>query len=263
MRLICLGTNGFLPTDQAQTACYFLPEVSIMLDAGSGLYRLPAALQASPIDIFLSHAHGDHTSGLVHLFGSYFKWLASHAAEPLGDENVSLVVRRANEALHSTRIHGMPATIQEVQQQYPAYGLIWLPLQSPKALRGDGLLTYFPLEHSQSECVGFRLDWPGHSLAYVTDTIARPNSAYIKNILGVDLLLHECNNPNRLPGLDERIAHSHTDAAAHIAAAAGVKRLVLIHKSPIEALDIHPDLAAARRIFANTEIAEDGMELDF
>ena len=121
MRLICLGTNGFLPTDQAQTACYFLPEVGH--HAGCGQWAVPSAgsyLQSSPIDIFLSHAHGDHTSGLVHLFGSYFKWLAGEAAEALGDENVRLVVRRANEALHSTRIHGMPATIQEVQQQYPA-----------------------------------------------------------------------------------------------------------------------------------------------
>ena len=263
MRLICLGTNGFLPTDQAQTACYFLPEAGIMLDAGSGLYRLPAYLQSSPIDIFLSHAHGDHTSGLVYLFGSYFKWLAREASEELSEENVRDVVQRANEALHTTRIHATPAAIQEVQPQYLLHGFDWQPLQNPTKLPQGGSLTYFPLAHGSTECVGYRLDWPGHSLAYVTDTIARPDSAYIQKILGVDLLLHECNNPNRLTGLAENIHHSHTNAAAQIAAAADVKRLVLIHKSPIESLDIHPDLAAARQIFANTEIAEDGMEFDF
>lgn len=262
MRLICLGTNGFLPTDDAQTACYLLPETGILLDAGSGLYRLPAGMQSAPLDIYLSHSHGDHTSGLVYLFASYFKWLAGEAGEPLSEENVRSFVNGANELLHGTRIHATPVAIEEVQPQYPLHGFNWQPLQNPEALREGGTLTYFPLEHSGG-CVGYRLDWPGHSLAYVTDTVARPDSAYIKHIAGVDLLLHESNNPNRLPGLADNIHHSYPDSAARIAAAAGVKRLVLIHKSPIESLDIRPDLAAARRIFSNTEVAEDGMELEF
>jgi ribonuclease Z len=227
------------------------------------LYRLPAYLQSAPLDIFLSHAHGDHTSGLVYLFASYFKWLAGRAGEPLGDENVRAIVQGANEALHGTRIHATPAAIREVEPQYPLHGFNWLPLQNPEALPAGGALTYFPLDHGATECVGYRLDWPGHSLAYVTDTIARPDSAYIQKIRGVDLLLHESNNPNRLAGMAENIHHSYPDSAARIAAAAGVKRLILIHKSPIESLDIHPDLAAARRIFPNTEIGEDRMELEF
>ena len=40
-----LGTNGAQPTDDAQTACYMIPELGIMLDAGSGLYRLPRYLE--------------------------------------------------------------------------------------------------------------------------------------------------------------------------------------------------------------------------
>jgi ribonuclease Z len=122
--------------------------------------------------------------------------------------------------------------IEEVQGQYPLHGFDWQALQNREALPEGGTLTYFPLEHG-SGCVGYRLDWPGHSLAYVTDTFARPDSAYIQNIAGVDLLLHESNNPNRLPGMAERIAHSYAD------------------------------LAAARRIFASIEVAEDGMEFGF
>ena len=262
MRLVCLGTNGFLPTDEAQTACYFLPEAGVLLDAGSGLYRTPSFMQSAPLDIYLSHAHGDHTSGLVYLFGSYFKWLAGQAGQPLSEENVGGFVERANALMRGTRIHAAPGAIFEVKGQYPLHGFDWQPLESSEPLREGGTLTHFPLEHGGG-CVGYRLDWPGHSLAYVTDTVARPDSAYIRRIAGVDLLLHESNNPNRLPGLAERIHHSYPDSAARIAAAAGVQRLVLIHKSPIESLDIRPDLASARRIFANTEVAEDGMELAF
>jgi hypothetical protein len=38
---------------------------------------------------------------------------------------------------------------------------------------------------------------------------------------------------------------------------------VLIHQAPIEALDISPDLPAARNIFPATEIGQDGMGIDF
>ncbi len=181
----------------------------------------------------------------------------------MSEDNVDTIVQGANEALHTTRIHATPATIQEVEPQYPLHGFNWLPLHNPVALPDGGALTYFPVEHGHSECVGFRLDWPGHSLAYVTDTVARPDSVYIDRLRGVDLLLHESNNPNRLPGMAESIGHSYPNSAARIAAAAGVKRLVLIHKSPIELLDIHPDLSAARRIFPAAEVGEDGIQLDF
>jgi hypothetical protein len=36
MKLVVLGSNGFLPNDLGQTACYAIPELSISLDAGTG-----------------------------------------------------------------------------------------------------------------------------------------------------------------------------------------------------------------------------------
>ena len=47
------------------------------------------------------------------------------------------------------------------------------------------------------------------------------------------------------------------------AAQAQVKRLVLIHSSPIESLDYSKDLESVRSIFPNAEIGYDGMEIDF
>jgi ribonuclease Z len=263
MQLILLGTNGFMPTDEAQTACYFLPEPGILLDAGSGAYRVYKHLQTTPLDVYLSHAHGDHTSGLTYLFACYFKKLVDDSPLTLDETNADDFMRRANEALHQTRVHGLPATLDEVRALYDRFQYQYLPLQPQEMLRGGGVLTHFNLEHGAMECVGYRLNWPGHSMAYVTDTVTHPDSTYVKNIYGVDLLLHECNNPDSAAMLAGHIHHTYTSAVAHMAAAAHVKRLVLIHHAAFDFLDVRPDLDSARQIFPNIEIGRDGMTLAF
>ena len=70
MRIVLLGTNGFHPTDDGQTACYMLPEQGIVPDAGSGLYQVSQYLRTTSLDINLSHAHSEHYLGLFYLIGA-------------------------------------------------------------------------------------------------------------------------------------------------------------------------------------------------
>ncbi|NBD36352.1 MAG: hypothetical protein GVY30_10215 [Chloroflexi bacterium] len=196
----------FLPTVEAQTACFLLPEQGILLDAGSGLYRLADHWPGPALDIYLSHGHGDHISGLHYLFGALFTAQCAHADAPLTEKTFPTLVVRANALLDAVCIHATPATLAELQGRFP-YHRDGRPLQGQGPLRGCVTLTPFILNPSREE-VGFRLDWPGHSLAYVTDTIAHPNAPYVKEIAGVDLLLHECNGPDHLAGLMSQIYHS-------------------------------------------------------
>lgn len=259
MRLAMLGTGGFIPTETAQTACYLLPEVGVMLDAGTGLYRMSHYLpETADLEVYISHAHGDHTNGLTWLFASF---MLQELRLPSVDENtISGMMDRSNARLHSVRVHATQITLDTLKNTFEPFHLDWRVLASPEVLPQGGRLTHFSV--SQRDEVGFRLDWPGHSLAYVTDTTAGPGGKYIENIRGVDLLLHDCNGPDRMAGLMERISHSTPSAAAQVAAKAGVKRLVLIHHNPMN-WSIEEDLGSARRIFANIEIGADGMELDF
>jgi ribonuclease Z len=55
--------------------------------------------------------------------------------------------------------------------------------------------------------------------------------------------------------------HSTSEDAATVAREANVKKLVLIHISPRYSKDNSELLSQARKIFPNTVIAEDGMEI--
>ena len=61
----------------------------------------------------------------------------------------------------------------------------------------------------------------------------------------------------------ESTGHSSLIRAAEVAAAASVGRLVIAHIDPQIEDDSAFDLPAAQRIFANTELGLDSMELQF
>src|SRR5436853_1636855 len=67
MKLVLLGTAGYHPTDRRQTACLMLPELGVVLDAGTAMYRIGKYLTKPQLDIFLTHAHLDHVAGLTFL----------------------------------------------------------------------------------------------------------------------------------------------------------------------------------------------------
>jgi ribonuclease BN (tRNA processing enzyme) len=246
MKLALLGTGGYFPTTRRQTACYMLPEVGIVLDAGTGMFRLGQHRQTDRLDIFLTHAHLDHIAGLTCL--------------------INLVPPHV---LKQTIVHGEPAKIAAVREHLFAEPIFplpppfqFLPLKDPCELVGGGKLTYFPIKHPGG-CVGYRLDWPGHSLAYVTDTTAALGAHYIEKIRGVDLLLHEAYFAEEGTNLPAITGHSSLLPVPQVAVAADVGRLVLVHTDPQYDSDTRYDLDAARRVFPNTEIGCDGMEIEF
>ncbi len=65
MKLHFLGTAGYHPNNERQTSCLFIPEVALMLDAGTGLYRCNPLIVHDELDILISHAHLDHVFGLT------------------------------------------------------------------------------------------------------------------------------------------------------------------------------------------------------
>ena len=148
----------------------------------------------------------------------------------------------------------------------PSYStsIEYVPLQPTVHLRDGALLHSFPVEHwGDKQCFGFRLDGPGRSLAYVTDTYGEPGASYLEQIRGVDVLLHECYMPDDEPEMARRIGHSHITPVCQLAADARIGRLILIHLNPLRPEAGEPELDRGRELFPATEIARDRMEIEF
>ena len=71
----------------------------------------------------------------------------------------------------------------------------------------------------------------------------------------------ELNMPERAMAL--LVEHVGQFAPHDIAKKAGVGRLVLVHINPLITDDAAIDLVAAKKVFANTEIGVDRMEIEF
>ena len=245
-KLTFLGTTGYHPNDRRQTTCLLLPELGVVFDAGTGIYRLPKYLQTAEIDLFLTHGHLDHVLGLTFFFDIQFQT-----------------------NLKATRVHGEAAKVEALRQHlfssliFPVMPPIEMHRLKEKYELADGArLRHFPLEHPGGS-VGYRIDWGDRSFAFVTDTTAKPDAGYLPEIEGVDLLVHECYFPDGQEELAETTGHSCTSAVAEVAKAGGVGKLILVHMNPMDESDDPIGIAAAREIFPATDYAEDGMTLEW
>lgn len=245
MRLVFLGTGGFRPNERRHTASVMLPDVGVVFDAGTSFFRMPNYLQTRDLQMFLTHPHLDHVCGLTFC-----------------------IVPLMKDQLDSLTVYGTPRTLAGVNNH--VFSEETFPVPLPKtdyrelpgqvSVAGGGTLTHCPLQHPGG-AVGYRIDWPDVSMAYITDTTAPGD--YSSFVEGVDLLIHECYFPDDMAEWAEKTGHSCTTPVAELARAANVSQLALVHIDPERPDDDPIGLDTAKAIFPNTFLAEDKMEIEF
>ena len=224
MIIKCFGTAGYHPSEERHTSCYYIPELSLLLDAGTGIFRLTAELLADPresVDIWLSHAHLDHVVGLTFLLDTM-----------------------AVTTLKRVRVFGEAAKLQAIRQQIyhdlifpvePAMEFVELRDPSnPFLVLGhrDYFVQWLPLEHPGG-AVGYVIEYAGKRLAYITDTTAHLDSTYVAALRDLDLLLHECNFGDQHKSLAEKTGHSWQSAVAGVVERCRPRQTQLIHHNPL------------------------------
>ncbi|QDV24124.1 MBL fold metallo-hydrolase [Aureliella helgolandensis] len=221
MHIHCLGTTGYHPSPSRHTACYYLPELSLVLDAGTAAFRLAQCLLSEPkesLDIILSHSHLDHIVGLTFLLDA-----------------------QAVTSLKRIRVHGEAAKLEAVQKHLYAPALFpvppdfeFLPFSSGTGQKqiGETKVHWFPLEHPGG-ALGYILEAKGKRIAYVTDTVSRLDAEYVGELDGCDLLLHECYFGDEHQELAVRTGHSWLSEVTKIVRRVRPRQTLLIHTNPL------------------------------
>ena len=223
-----------------------------VVDAGRGAtMRIASAnldyanLQA----VFLTHFHSDHTAGLPDLFNT--SWQFGRKARPLelyGPPGVSRLATAMRDFFRDD-IHYR----RDLLEKHPAAGATITPHVVREGVvydKGGVRVTAFAVDHRPVEpAFGYRFDCGGRSIVVSGDT--RPTPNLVKFAKGADVLVMEAFLPEHFLKRDsrevaERLMRYHTRAeeAGELAAAAGVKTLVLTHLIPAGAAETFRERAA-------------------
>lgn len=235
----------------------------LILDAGTGIRQLGKDILDRGIreaTLVLTHTHWDHMNGFP-----FF--------EPAFREDFRLRVL----AGHLT---GTPGGVRAVLAGQMAQPMFPVPLEAMRADlsfqdfeageafdAGDGLrVRTAPLNHPNG-ATGYRIEYGGRAVCYVTDTEHRPGRPD-ENILGLiadaDLVAYDSTYTEEEYLSHVGWGHSTWAEGVRLCARAGVKRYAIFHHDPShedDAMELIEKDAA--RVFEGAFAAREGMTLSF
>ena len=299
IRVVFLGTSGSVPTLKRSLPCVVVkcPKDQWMFDCGENVQHQMMGAKVSfhrKMKIFITHLHGDHVLGLpgllqtmalmerkepIQIYGPVgLKAFLVCTKETLNfglnypveineiksegvicdQEESQVIANRSNHAVESYAFAFIekPRPGKFYPEKAKALGIpageLWSKLQ-----RGQEVTAYNGKVVKPSDVMGpIRA---GRKIVYTGDT--KPFDAFTKFAEGADLVIHDCTFDDSLTEKAGVDGHSTPSQAASQAKAANAKRLVLSHISARYS-DASPLLQQAKKVFPNSILAEDYMELE-
>ena len=272
MRVRFWGVRGTIPSPGpdtvkigGNTACIDLftsDQQLIILDAGSGIRKLGKALLAEHPHrimgtLLFSHTHWDHIQGFPFFVPAFIrnnrfvvigqKKIGQKLENVLADQVVQPYLPFGYKALEADLI------VKEIHD-------------SERMIIGDDTVVQAQELDHPGGCLGFRIENRDTIFTYCTDTthpFDRLNENVLKLAKNADLLVHDAQYTPEQKALYPTYGHSSWMDAAKAACAANVKTLALFHHDPDTSDDaLQTSLAAAREIFPNTFLAQEGLEIN-
>lgn len=299
MKVVFLGTAGSVPTPKRSLPAILVKRggEQLLFDCGEGVQRQMVMAGASfhrETKVFVTHMHGDHILGLPGLMQTMALLDRYKLLEVYGPPGIEKFVKCIRETVQFAltfpieihEIHEAGVVCEEPEYKVQAIwanhvipslayalvekprpgkfypekakalgvpeGPLWSQLQHGKRVRLPNGKTVKP-----EDVMG--PPRPGRKIVYTGDT--RPFDGLADFAAGADLLIHDATLDDELAEKAYEDGHSTPSQAAENAKKARVKRLVLTHISA-RYEDSKALLKNARKIFRNTQIAEDFMEIE-
>ncbi|MFZ5791376.1 MAG: MBL fold metallo-hydrolase [Pseudomonadota bacterium] len=232
----------------------------LVFDAGTGIRALGAALKAEEpvdLDLFLSHSHFDHIVGIP-FFSCLFKAenkVRLWAGHLLPERTLKDVLGK----MMAAPLFPVPPEIFAAQTSF----LDFRAGESFEPRPGIRLVTA-PLNHP-NHATGYRVEFAGKSICYVTDTEHKPGQPdphVLGLIRGADIVVYDATYTDEEFPCYVGWGHSTWQEGVRLADAAGAKRLVIFHHDPSHDDDAMDRIAeAAEKARPGTLVAREGLTL--
>lgn len=233
---------------------------SILLDAGTGIRGLGHSMLErglSRATLLLTHSHWDHINGFPFFApgfreGHEFRVMAGHLAE------------------------GSIRDVLAGQMMQPTFPV---PLEAMRATldfedfrAGDSFQLYpgvfvrtAPLNHPNG-ATGYRIEYQGKSICYVTDTEhvpGKPDQNVLGLIEGADLVVYDSTYTDEEFQSKVGWGHSSWQEAVRLCRAANVKNLSLFHHDPEHTDDVMDAIGEeARASWERVSVAQEGASVE-
>jgi ribonuclease Z len=298
MKIIFLGTGGSIPTPKRGLSAVAVRRKTelLLFDCGEGTQRQMVQVGVGfhrKAKVFVTHMHGDHVLGLPGLLQTMSLLGRTNKLEIYGPQGITAFVEAINETVRFTLT--FPVQVSEVEvglvceeNEYTviaaqadhmdnslAYALVEKPrpgrFNTKKAKKlgvpegplwsklQRGLPVKLPNGRNVKPEMVLGSPRPGRKIVYTGDTGQSEN--IVKLAENADLLIHEATFDDELTERAKKDGHSTPSIAAETAKKAGAKWLILTHISA-RYKDANLLLEQARKVFVNTDVAEDFLRLE-
>lgn len=234
-------------------------EYNFILDAGTGLKKLGDSLSPGKqlnYDIFFTHSHLDHINGFpfftpAHSPATRLKMWAGHLKP--NNKSIETIVRSLMDQPF------FPITVDLL-----AATLIFNDFTYGETLKiSDEISINTAQLNHPGGATGYRINYKGRSLCYVTDTEhtpGKPDQNILRLIKDADAVIYDCTFTDEEFPQFQGWGHSTWQEGMRLCNAANVKNFIVFHHDPVRTDDKLDAIATAvDKERPGSKVAQEGM----